>query len=64
MAATEPTSESKPGLVARLNGPWHRPALFVFLGIVLAHWGEHLFQAFQIWVLDVPRTKALGALGY
>ncbi len=32
--------------------------------IVLAHWAEHLVQAYQIWVLHWPRPKSLGVLGY
>jgi hypothetical protein len=46
-----------------LNGAWHRSALLVFLGIVTAHWAEHLFQAYQVYVLDTARPHALGALG-
>jgi hypothetical protein len=47
----------------RLNGRHHEFALRVFMVIVLAHWGEHLFQAFQIYVLGWPVPKALGMLG-
>lgn len=47
----------------RLNGSWHRRALLIFLAIVVAHWAEHLIQAFQIWVLDWPRPRARGLLG-
>jgi hypothetical protein len=47
----------------RLNGPWHRRAMWAFLAIVLAHWAEHLLQAYQIWALGMPRHQALGALG-
>nr|WP_239136186.1 hypothetical protein [Dactylosporangium siamense] len=31
--------------------------------VVLAHWAEHLVQAWQIWVLHWPRPKARGLLG-
>jgi hypothetical protein len=31
---------------------------------VAAHWIEHLFQAYQVYVLEMPRHHALGALGY
>ncbi|MDI1461474.1 hypothetical protein QEZ54_10875 [Catellatospora sp. KI3] len=31
--------------------------------VVLAHWAEHLVQAYQIWVLDRPRPQARGVLG-
>ncbi|HEX2032003.1 MAG TPA: hypothetical protein VHL78_11480 [Actinomycetota bacterium] len=37
--------------------------LYVFLGIVLLHWAEHVVQAVQIYVLDWPKTEALGLLG-
>jgi len=49
--------------VDRLNGRHHELALRVFMAIVLAHWGEHLFQAFQIYVLGWPVPKSLGLLG-
>jgi hypothetical protein len=32
--------------------------------IVLAHWGEHLLQAFQIYVLSWPVPEARGIVGY
>lgn len=50
-------------LIQKLNGIWHKPALQGFMVIVLAHWAEHLVQAFQIWVLNWPRPMALGILG-
>ncbi|MEH1101389.1 hypothetical protein V6V16_19720 [Micromonospora sp. CPCC 205561] len=31
--------------------------------IVLAHWAEHLVQAYQIWGLGWPRPEARGVLG-
>jgi hypothetical protein len=60
---TAATARSAPGFVARLNGQYHRVALNVYLFIVIAHWAEHLVQAYQIWVLDRPRPKARGVLG-
>lgn len=51
------------GLIARLNGSSHRAALNVFLVIVVAHWAEHLVQAYQIWALGRPRPQARGVLG-
>jgi hypothetical protein len=51
------------GLFARLNGALHRPALFVFMTIVLAHWAEHLAQAAQIWLLGWDRPESRGLLG-
>jgi hypothetical protein len=50
-------------LLARLNGPLHRRALWAFMAVVLAHWTEHLVQAWQIWALGMPRHHALGVLG-
>jgi hypothetical protein len=46
-----------------LNTRGHRVGLLVFLGIVLAHWAEHLAQAFQIYVLGWPTPQARGVLG-
>ena len=50
-------------VVERLNGAWHERANQLFMIIILAHWAEHLFQAFQIYVLGWPVPQALGALG-
>jgi hypothetical protein len=47
----------------KLNTRWHERALQFFMLIVLAHWAEHLVQAYQIWVMGWPRPKALGLLG-
>ena len=47
----------------KLNSVWHRRALNLFMVIVLAHWAEHLAQAYQIYVLGWPRPKAGGFLG-
>ncbi|MBI1917800.1 MAG: hypothetical protein HYS12_24155 [Planctomycetes bacterium] len=41
-------------LIDRLNAEWHKPALLIYTGIVLLHWGEHLLQAFQVYVLGWP----------
>ncbi|MFI6498775.1 hypothetical protein [Nonomuraea typhae] len=51
------------GLAGSLNGRLHRPALNVFLIVVLAHWAEHIVQAVQIWVLGWPAPQARGVLG-
>ena len=45
------------------NGRHHRILLGVFLAVVIAHWAEHLVQAYQIWVLDRPRPLAGGVVG-
>src|SRR6202166_5310906 len=47
----------------KLISKWHKPALLGFMAIVLAHWGEHLVQAYQIYVMGWPRPKANGILG-
>ncbi|GAA2687132.1 MULTISPECIES: hypothetical protein [Actinoplanes] len=46
-----------------LNRTGHRVALNVFLVVTLAHWAEHLVQAYQIWVLGWARPQARGVLG-
>jgi hypothetical protein len=48
----------------RLNTQWHERALQGFMVIVLAHWAEHLLQAFQIYALGWPVPQARGALGH
>jgi hypothetical protein len=48
----------------RLNTQWHERALQGFTAVVLAHWAEHLLQAFQIYGLGWPVPQARGALGY
>jgi hypothetical protein len=58
-----PINENSPGLRARLNGPRHELALQIFTAIVLAHWAEHLLQAFQIYGLGWPVPQSRGALG-
>jgi len=52
-----------PKLLQRLNGPLHERALQTFMVIVLAHWAEHLTQAFQIYALGWPAPQARGVLG-
>ncbi|WP_440102573.1 hypothetical protein [Streptosporangium sp. H16] len=46
-----------------LNGRNHKFALGVYLVIVVAHWGEHVAQAVQIYVLGWPLPQARGMLG-
>jgi hypothetical protein len=50
--------------VNHINGPRHELALRVFMGIVLAHWAEHLLQALQIYALGWPVPESRGLLGY
>jgi len=47
----------------RLNADWHKPALWIFLAIVLAHWSEHVAQAYQMYVLGWSMPQAVGVLG-
>jgi len=47
----------------KLNSQWHERALWVFMAVVLAHWGEHLAQAYQIWIMGWPVSRANGILG-
>ncbi|MFA6235860.1 MAG: hypothetical protein WC635_00925 [Bacteriovorax sp.] len=46
-----------------INQSKHELALRLYMVIVLAHWGEHLVQAFQIFVLKWPRPASRGILG-
>ena len=50
-------------LHARLNSDWHERALQRFMVVVLAHWAEHLAQAFQIYALGWPVPESRGVLG-
>src|SRR5260221_6867152 len=49
--------------LGRLNGPWHKRALQAFMVVVLAHWAEHLVQAYQVYVLKWAPHQAGGVLG-
>ncbi len=51
------------GPMRALNGPHHRSAMYVFLAVVLAHWGEHLVQAYQVYVMGWSLPESGGALG-
>ncbi|RUT02801.1 hypothetical protein DSM106972_057210 [Dulcicalothrix desertica PCC 7102] len=46
-----------------LNGRWHKPAMQVFMVIIITHLLEHIFQVYQVYVLGWSRKDALGALG-
>lgn len=50
-------------LSEKLNGQWHKAALYAYTAIVLAHWMEHFAQAFQIYVLHWPIPESRGVLG-
>jgi len=52
-----------PSLHDKLNTDWHERGLQIFMLVVLAHWAEHLAQAWQIYVMGWPRPRANGVLG-
>lgn len=62
-AAPLSRSHGSQTFLERLNTVWHERALQIFIAIVLAHWAEHLAQAFQIYVLKWPAPQARGVLG-
>ncbi|MGQ0623212.1 MAG: hypothetical protein ACT4PP_00915 [Sporichthyaceae bacterium] len=62
-AAVDPAASRWRGVIPAINGPCHINALMIFMVIVASHWVEHAVQAIQIWVFDVPRAQARGALG-
>ena len=55
--------EANASFYEKLNTRWHERALQLFMLVVLAHWGEHLVQAYQIYVMGWPRPMANGILG-
>ena len=61
-AGAYPSGHSAP-FIERLNAEWHEVALRTFMVIVLAHWAEHLTQAFQIYALGWPVPASRGLLG-
>src|SRR4030095_4476833 len=63
IAMPETAGLQAPGFIERLNAKWHERALQIFTVIVLAHWAEHLAQAFQIYVLHWPVPESRGVLG-
>ena len=64
-AAHANTADSRPAATffERINGPQHELALRLFTVVVLAHWAEHLLQAFQIYALGWPVPESRGLLG-
>jgi hypothetical protein len=45
------------------NAQRHEFALRFYTVVVLAHWAEHLVQAFQIYILNMARPDSRGVLG-
>lgn len=58
-----PAPPGLPRWLRQLNGPYHEVANKLFMLIVFAHLAEHLVQAFQIFVLGMPRPESRGILG-
>ena len=56
-------AQDSSGLLRRLNSVWHERSLQLFMVVVLAHWAEHLVQAFQIYALGWPVPESRGVLG-
>lgn len=63
VASSKPIEALPRRWMAALNGRHHRAALNIFMVVVLAHWAEHLAQAYQIWVLGWAPAQARGVLG-
>jgi hypothetical protein len=59
-----PALDGTSGFLDRVNSRDHELALRLFMIVVLAHWAEHLLQAFQIYGLGWPVPEARGLLGY
>jgi hypothetical protein len=62
-AAQQRPASMGQSLLERLNGRWHARSLQIFMAIVLAHWAEHLAQAFQVYALNWPIPESRGVLG-
>ncbi|MBI2807133.1 MAG: hypothetical protein HYX68_19300 [Planctomycetes bacterium] len=54
---------AKRSLMDKINSDWHKVVLRSYAALVLLHWAEHLFQAFQVYVLGWPLREARGFLG-
>jgi hypothetical protein len=63
MANISTRAVAGPGFMDKLNAQWHERALQLFMAIVLAHWAEHLAQAWEIWMMGWPVPKANGVIG-
>ena|SRR5689334_23213341 len=62
-AVSRTASVAESSFYQKLNSVWHKRALNLFMVVVLAHWAEHLAQAYQIYVLGWPRQQAGGVMG-
>jgi hypothetical protein len=61
--AVQPLAAGRQNFYEKINTRWHKPALWLFMVIVLAHWAEHIAQAWQIYALGWPGHHARGVLG-
>lgn len=52
---------ARPRLALGLTG--HQWGVGMLMALVLGHWGEHVVQAIQLWVLGWPLADARGILG-
>ena len=50
-------------LMMALNTRYHKVGLWIFMGITIAHWVEHILQAIQVYALGWERPAARGGLG-
>lgn len=57
-------SSSYKRFITTINENKHELALRIYTFIVLAHWAEHLVQAFQIFALGWSRPDSRGVLGH
>ncbi|MEV0395416.1 hypothetical protein [Polymorphospora rubra] len=63
MTTTQSSGSRAKSLIATINGPWHQRVLALYMIIVVAHWGEHIAQAVQIWGFGWTAPEARGLLG-
>ena len=63
-AAASTANATRVGFYDKINHQWHKPALRIFMVIVLAHWAEHLAQASQIYIFGWAPPDARGVLGH
>jgi hypothetical protein len=53
----------KLGFSDLLNSRWHETGLRLLMAVVIVHWAEHIVQAYQVFVLHLPRPMAMGLFG-
>ena len=62
-ATTISATGVRQSLHEKINTLWHKPALWIFMIVVLAYWAEHIAQGWQVYVMGWPRHHAGGLLG-